>query len=83
VKAGYRPGKDYMASIRRVCTLDSPIYLRELRQHPTLRTAGFVRGDMRGRARVSAHWPELYAMIVDRNPSVRRTLSAYAPDRLA
>jgi len=42
-----------------------------------------VRGDMRGRAQVSAHWPELKAMIVDRNPSLRRTLAAYAPDRLA
>jgi hypothetical protein len=38
---------------------------------------------MRGRARVSDHWPELYAMIVARNPSVRRILKAYAPDRLA
>ena len=83
VKAGYREGKDFMANIRRVCTLESPIYLRELRQNPILKTAGFVRGDMRGRARVSDHWPELYAMIVARNPSVRRTLGAYAPDRLA
>ncbi len=82
VKAGYRQGKDYMASIRRVCTLKSPIHLRELREHPILGDAGFVRGGMRTRFRVSAHWPELYAMIVDRNPSVRRTLRAFGPDRL-
>jgi hypothetical protein len=79
VKAGYREGKDFMANIRRVCTLESPIYLRELRQNPILKTAGFVRGDMRGRARVSDHWPELYAMIIARNPSVRRTLGPTHP----
>lgn len=82
VKAGYRKGMDYMAGITRVCTLESPIHLRELRQHPILGSAGFVRGGMRGRSRVSAHWPELYAMVLARNPSVRRALQPYAPDRL-
>lgn len=73
---------DYMASIRRVCALPSPIHLRELRKHPILGDAGFVRGGMRTRFRVSAHWPELYSMILARNPSVRRALEPYAPNRL-
>jgi len=78
-----RSAKDYMGAIRRVCPLPSPIHLRELRNHPILGDAGFVRGGMRTRFRVSAHWPELYAMILARNPSIRRALKPYAPDRLA
>lgn len=78
-----RAAKDYMGDLRRVCTLPSPIHLRELREHPVLRQAGFVRGKMRTRYRVSAHWPELLAMILARNPSVKRRLAPYSPERLA
>ena len=83
VKAGWKLGNDYMARIRRVCTLKAPLHLTELRQHRVLRHAGFVRGQMQGRYRASEYWPDLYRMIVSRNASVERQLKKFGPERLA
>jgi hypothetical protein len=82
-KAGWKAGSDWMGPIRRVATLKAPLHLSEMREHRVLRTAGFVRGSMRGRFKASAHWPELYRMILDRNPSVARALASYGPGRLS
>ncbi len=83
VRAEWKPGKDFMSSIRLVCRLKAPLHFRELQQHPILKHAGFVRGLMRGRYRASEYWPELYQMILARNPSLKAKLSKYGPDRLA
>jgi hypothetical protein len=82
-KAGWKPGMDWLAPIRRVATLKAPIYLEELKSHPILATAGFVRASLRGRYRVTVHWPELYAMILERNPGLKLSLKRFAPERLA
>ncbi len=82
VRAGWKPGKDYHAPIRRVCRLDAPIFLTELRLNPVLRTAPFVRGKMQSRYRASAYWPELYHLILAKDPRLRSVLSAYGPQRL-
>jgi hypothetical protein len=82
VTAGWKPGKDYMAAIRRVCTLKAPLHLSEMKDHPVVRSAGFVRGNMRGRYKASDYWPDLYRMIVARNPSVKTLLAKYGPDRI-
>ena len=82
-KAGWKPGKDYMGSIRRVCTLNAPIHLTDLRGHRVIKDAGFVRGSMRSRYRASEYWPELYRMIIARNPSIERRLQAFGPERLS
>ena len=34
IKAGWKPGKDWMAPIRRVCALKAPLHLSQLRDHP-------------------------------------------------
>jgi len=81
-KAGWKSGNDYMACIRRVCTLRAPLHLTELREHRVLRHAGFVRGQMQGRYRASEYWPDLYRMIVSRNASVERQLKKFGPERL-
>lgn len=83
IKAGWKRGKDWMAPIRRVCTLKAPLHLSELRQHAVVRHAGFVRGSMRGRYRASEYWPELYRMIISRNPVAERALRGYGPERVA
>jgi len=75
--------KDWMGGIRRVCTLKTPLHFSEMKTHPTLRHAGFVRGGMQGRYRASDHWPELFRMIVGRNPPVARLLAKFGPDRIA
>ncbi len=79
-QAGKR--KDYEASIRRVCKLAAPLHLRDLEKDRIVGTAGFIRGNMQGRRRASPYWPEIHRMIVDRNPSLRRVLSQYGPERL-
>jgi hypothetical protein len=78
---GMNDTADYMAPVRRVCTLKAPIFLSDMKAHPILRTAGFMRGRMQGRPNVTEFWPILYKMIVSRNPSVRSKLAKYAPEQ--
>jgi hypothetical protein len=83
VKAGWKPGLDWMAPIQRVCSLKAPLHFRELRENPVVGAAGFVRGAMRGRYKATEYWPELYRMIIARNPGLSKTLSRYGPHRLS
>lgn len=82
VKRGWRATVDHFAAIRRVCRLSAPVHFEDLKNHRVLGSAGFVRGKMRGRWNASEYWPYLHAMIIRRNPSVRKTLGRYAPERL-
>ena len=82
VSAGWKAGKDYMAPIRRVCKLKSPIHLEDFRRHKILGTAPFIRGSMQGRPKVTEYWPEIYDLILRRNPAVKKQLAKFAPDRL-
>ncbi len=81
VNAGWKSGKDYMAPIRRVCQLKSPIFLEDLRQDQILRTSPFIRANMQGRPNATEYWPHLLDRIIKRNPSVRTKLKKYAPER--
>lgn len=80
--AGWRPGMDYRADIEPVCKLASPVFLEDLANDRILRTSPFVRGSMQARFNVMDYWPYLYSMITRRNPSCRRKLAKYAPERL-
>jgi len=82
VKAGWKPGYDYMAPIRRVCTLNAPLHFSVLRENRHLKDAGFVRGCMQGRPRATDYWPELHRTIVSLNPDLKRLLSALGPDKI-
>ena len=81
-RASWRAGDCYAGRIERVCTLDSPVFLDDLRRHKVLRTASFVRRNMQGNLLVSEYWPYLYSMIYERNPKARKTLTGYAPEKL-
>lgn len=83
VRADWKPGKDWMAPIRRVATLAAPLHFTQFRKHSVLRHAGFVRGLMRGRYRATEYWPDLYTLIVGTNPSVAKRLRSFGPDRLS
>jgi hypothetical protein len=75
----------FYGTVERVCpTLKSPLDLETMRKHPVLRTASFIRANMRGRGGllVSEYWPHLYAMLYARNPKHRRTLAKYAPEKM-
>jgi hypothetical protein len=82
-RAVWKKGTDWMAPIRKVCHLRAPVHLSELRGHPVLRHAGFVRGNIKGRYRATDHWPELLRMIIGRNPSADRVLKRFGPERVA
>lgn len=83
VAARWKPGKDWMAPIRRVCALKAPLHFSELRDHKVLCNAGFVRGQMRKRFRATEYWPDLFHMVVTRNPAAALKLKAYGPSRIA
>jgi hypothetical protein len=82
--AGWRDGECYGGVIDRVCKLDSPIFLTDLKQHKVLGTSPFVRSNMQGRGGllVSEYWPYIYSMIRDRNPKARRLIAHFAPENL-
>lgn len=81
-KALWREGSCYGGKIRRVCRLDSPIFLDDLRNHRIIKTSPFVRCNMQGNLHATEYWPYLYEMIIERNPGVRAKLAKYAPERL-
>ena len=82
-EAEWRDGECYFGRIERVCRLDSPVFLKDLRNHRALRTASFVRRNMQGQALLaSEYWPDLYAMIHERNPRARKALARYAPEKI-
>jgi hypothetical protein len=81
-RAGYKRGTGFFADIRRICDFDAPIHLRQLKDHPVLRTAGFVRGCIRGPFKITSDWPEMYRTLTDRNPSCRAELEPFGPARL-
>lgn len=83
VVARWKEGKDWMGPIRRVCTLKAPLHFSQLQAHKVLANAGFVRGQMRKRYRATEYWPELYHMVVARNPAVAGSLGPYGPARIA
>lgn len=77
----WKKASDHRAEIRRVCELKAPVFLEDLRRDRVLSTAGFVRGDMRGRVNATEYWPYLYKLILQRNPSIRAALRRFSPDR--
>lgn len=81
-RAGFRPGTDYSAPVSLVCRLKSPLFWEDFRRDRILSTAPFVRGMMRNRPNITEYWPYVYAKVIRRNPSVKRKLAKYAPERL-
>jgi hypothetical protein len=81
-RAGWKPGKDWMGPIKRVVRLKTPLHLKELRSHRILKHANFVRGGMRGRYKLSPHWPEIYQAIIERNPDLESKLRPYGPEKM-
>jgi hypothetical protein len=81
VRARWKSGNDTMASIKRVCKLPSPIHFSDMRDDRVLKHAGFVRGRMRTRYRATEYWPDLYRMIVARNPKSLPDLRHFTPQR--
>jgi len=82
IKAGWKKGKDYMATIKRIGRLKSPIFLEDMKSHRILSTANFVRASMQGRHNATEYWPYLYDMIIRRNHDLKHKLRKYDPEKL-
>ncbi len=54
-KASWRSGKCYYGDIHRICTLDAPICLDDLRSDPIIKTASFIRRNMQGNLLVTEY----------------------------
>lgn len=81
--AGWRDGECYGGEISRLCHLESPVFLQDLRRHRVIQTASFVRRNMQGVGLLATeYWPYLYEMILERNPAVAKSLRAVAPEKL-
>jgi hypothetical protein len=79
VRANWKKGMEYSAEMERVCSLKAPLYLKDFQQNQILSTAGFVRGFFQGRHKITQYWPYIYEMILNRNPSLRKTLHNFDP----
>lgn len=76
-KAGWRQGDCFHGQVRRISKLTTPILLKELRSDRHLRSASFVRRNMQGNLKVTEYWPELYRMIISRNPAASSQLVSF------
>lgn len=81
--AGWRDGECYAGDIRRICRLESPVFLEDMRAHRVLKTAAFVRRNMQGVGlQATEYWTYLHIMIQERNPKIAKALNGLRLDRL-
>lgn len=76
-RAEFRAGLAYMAHLRPVCRLDDPVRFRELRTHPVLKKANFVRAGVVMGFDATPFWPHLRRLIVQKNRTVGTPLATY------
>jgi len=82
-RAGWRNGESYFGEITRICRLDSPVFLTDMRRHKVLQTASFMRRNMQGVGLLATeHWPYLFEMILERNPASAGDLRMLSPEKL-
>lgn len=75
----YYPDPEYfswMAPYRRVAQLENPVSYEELGSNPLLKK---VQVRLQGRKSISEYWPDLYKLIIRKNPSARKALKDYEP----
>jgi len=78
--AGWKPGKDWMAVMRRVARLSRPLRWLEMRRHGSLQSSPFVLANMQGRHCATEFWPALRDLIVRQNSRFRLPLREYGAD---
>jgi hypothetical protein len=81
-EAGWKDGLDYMAAIRRICTLEEPLCWKDLKGDDRLGNASFVKMQMQGRHRATDYWHVLLQMIVANNPALAWLQQQYNPNKI-
>lgn len=79
-QTGLKSLADFWTYITPVAHLKTPIHLSELREHRAIGQTGHVRRSLIGRWRATPHWPDLFRMIIERNPSAKKALAKYRPE---
>jgi hypothetical protein len=79
-EADWRKGNAVFGNLRRLCHVNSPVFLEDFQRHRVLKTSNFVRKNMQGNLHVSEYWYYLYQMIVERNPELKKILHEHKPD---
>src|SRR5262249_25129367 len=75
--------KKAVAAIKKIATLQHPIAFGEMRDHKQLGKAPFIKARLQGSHReVTAYWPQLYSLIVSKNPAAKPVLKDYTPDQV-
>jgi hypothetical protein len=77
--ASWKNGKDWMAPIRKICTLENPLHWETMKADDRLKYSHFIRGQMRSRYRASAYWEVLLDLIVLDNPDLAWLQTQYGP----
>jgi hypothetical protein len=81
-KSGHSGKPDWWATTKKLCKLESPISFSRIKADKELKSAGFVRGYCQARQNITEFWPELYRLIILRNPQAKMVLQKYAPEKM-
>lgn len=69
----------HIGPLKKVSSLQSPIFFEDLKRDKFIRTAGFVRNNLIGsKIRATEYWPYLHDLIIRRNPSQMNPLKKFA-----
>ena len=74
--------KIYYADIKLICKLDRPIHLNDLRKSQFLKDMKFISKNMQGSSCENESWHHLYNLILKKNPSLKKKLKKYSPEKL-
>lgn len=80
--ANHSKKTDWWAKTEIIYRMKCPIDLDTIKRHKALANAGFVRGNFQARQDITAFWPELYQIILDKNSDAYKVLSPYSPERI-
>jgi hypothetical protein len=67
----------WRGKIRVMGRLESPLTLDHIRHNPRLRASSFCRSNFQSRYDVTPYWSDLYRLIAQLNPGVRKSLAKY------
>lgn len=76
-REGYWPG--LQAGLKKLCTLDRPLAFADLRSDPRTSNLPIVRKRFQGKVDLTNEWPLFVALIIERNPRLRKLLTSLLP----
>jgi hypothetical protein len=83
-KAGEYTEKEYdlFARIELISRIRSPLFYDEMKRDKYLSTSQMIGGKMQGKFDVTAYWYRIYELIIAKNPSLKKKLSRFSPDKI-